>query len=63
MPTTFPVMVLTQVTSSWQADTINLDGSYNLFVGDWEGDGDIDVFRMTPHDTMELWLMKNLFVE
>lgn len=63
VPTTFPVMILTQASSTWQIDTINMDGSYNLLVGDWEGDGDVDIFRMTSHDTKELWLMKNLTLD
>lgn len=59
LPNEFPVMILRQTMSGWETDTINTDGSYNLITGDLEGDGDIDVFRMTSHDTKELWLMRN----
>ncbi len=59
LPAEFPVMILRQSIAGWKPDTINTDGSYNLLTGDLEGDGDIDVFRMTSHDTKELRLLRN----
>lgn len=58
-PTTFPVVILSQNGDKWEQKVINQDGCYNLLTGDLEGDGDIDIIRLTTHDAKDMWLMKN----
>ena len=63
MPTDFPVLIMSQSDGQWEGQVINNDGSYNLLVGDLEGDGDTDIIRWTSHDRKDMWLMKNRWVE
>ena len=53
--TEFPVLIWNQ----GAIDTINKDGVYNLLAGDIEGDGDMDLVRLTSHDEKDMWLMLN----
>ncbi len=60
IPVIFPVLLLDKIDGEWVADTLNTDGVYNLLVGDLEGDGDIDLIRLTSHDMKEMCLMENM---
>ncbi|MGB3617240.1 MAG: VCBS repeat-containing protein [Catalinimonas sp.] len=55
----FPVMILTPGKGGWTVQTIDTTGVYNLLVGDLEGDGDLDLVRLTAHDRRDMWLMRN----
>ncbi len=58
-PTEFPVFVLKQSAVGSPQQIINTDGVYNLLAGDFEGDGDIDLIRLTSHNEKDMWLMVN----
>ena len=58
-PTEFPVFILKSGASQFIPQVINTDGVYNLLAGDLEGDGDIDLIRLTSHDEKDMWLMRN----
>ena len=55
----FPVYIFDQSSNGWDYQVINTDGVYNLLAGDLEGDGDIDLIRLTSHDEKDMWLMMN----
>lgn len=55
----FPVIIFNQSENGWKKEVINTDGVYNLLAGDLEGDGDIDLIRLTSHDNKDMWLMEN----
>jgi hypothetical protein len=57
-PTEFPVFIFKRYEEDYLI-TINQDGVYNLLAGDFEGDGDIDLIRLTSHDEKDMWLMRN----
>lgn len=43
---------------TWEEFSLTTKGIYNGLVGDVEGDGDLDIWRMTGHgaDTLEVWM-------
>lgn len=42
----------------WKRQVLTLEGAYNSYLGDFEGDGDLDIFRYPGHmsEFYELWL-------
>ena len=59
MANEFPVYIFKNSPSGWTGTIINTDGVYNLLAGDLEGDGDVDLVRLTSHDEKDMWLMIN----
>ncbi len=59
VPTDFPVLILYRSAGSWKKQVISTDGVYNLLAGDLEGDGDIDLVRLSSHDNSDMWLLEN----
>jgi hypothetical protein len=55
----FPVYIFDADATGWSSEIINTDGVYNLLAGDLEGDGDIDLIRLTSHNEKDMWLMIN----
>lgn len=45
---------------TWKPQLLSRTGAYNSYLGDVEGDGDLDIFRYTGHmaKSYELWLNK-----
>jgi hypothetical protein len=55
----WPVIIaFNEGNGAWRQQTVDLKGIYNGHVGDFEGDGDMDIFRLISHDdnTYELLL-------
>lgn len=46
----------------WQEQILTMEGAYNSYIGDVEGDGDLDFFRYAGHEgkSYELWLNKTV---
>jgi hypothetical protein len=42
----------------WKEQTLTLTGGYNSYIGDVEGDGDLDIFRYEGHESKfyEVWI-------
>ncbi len=55
----FPVYLLENRNGAWNKQLINDEGVYNLLAGDLEGDGDVDLIRLTTHDAREMEVMAN----
>ena len=55
----FPVIIFQKKDDQWSEQVINSDGVYNLLSGDLEGDGDIDLVRLTTHDGQDMSIMIN----
>lgn len=55
----FPVYLLENQDGAWNKKLINDEGVYNLLAGDLEGDGDLDLIRLTTHDGREMEVMVN----
>ena len=43
---------------NWTRQVLTMEGAYNSFLGDFEGDGDLDIFRYAGHvaESYELWV-------
>ena len=43
---------------TWTRQVLTTEGAYNSYLGDFEGDGDLDIFRYPGHmsESYELWL-------
>ncbi len=43
---------------NWNRQVLSKEGAYNSYLGDFEGDGDLDIFRYAGHasESYELWL-------
>ena len=49
--------------TEWEATTIAEDGIYNGQVIDYDGDGDMDIFRYQTHDATTYQLLENTLVQ
>lgn len=58
-PSEFPVYVLKESANGWESNIINSAGVYNLLAGDLEGDGDIDLVRLSTHDGNDMHILVN----
>jgi len=57
----FPVyLLLNQGDGSWETQLIDKRGIYNGHLADFEGDGDLDIFRLESHDGKRYELLLNL---
>ncbi len=57
---TWPVLiVLNEGNGVWRQLVIDQKGIYNGHVGDFEGDGDLDIFRLISHDDNTYQLLEN----
>lgn len=54
-----PVLILDQKNSKWEQLKISDDGIYNAQTVDFDGDGDVDIFRYPTHDVTDFYLMIN----
>jgi hypothetical protein len=45
---------------NWKEQILSKEGAYNSYIGDVEGDGDLDFFRYPGHESKfyELWINK-----
>jgi hypothetical protein len=56
----FPVYILeNQGDGTWEPQLIDSLGIYNGIIADFEGDGDMDIFRLRSHDGKEFELLLN----
>jgi hypothetical protein len=56
----WPVYVLiNEGNGNWKKHLIDNNGIYNGHVGDFEGDGDLDIFRLISHDDKKFELLVN----
>jgi len=56
----FEVMVLlNEGNGEWKRKVIDNEGIYNGRVADFEGDGDMDIFRYPSHEARDLYLVEN----
>jgi pimeloyl-ACP methyl ester carboxylesterase len=56
----WPVIVmLNDGAGGWVKKIIDMESIYNGHVGDFEGDGDLDIFRLTSHDANKYELLVN----
>ncbi|GJM29001.1 MAG: hypothetical protein DHS20C17_16360 [Cyclobacteriaceae bacterium] len=55
----FPVYLLRNTGDQWKTEIINSQGVYNLLAGDLEGDGDIDLIRLSTHDGNDMHVLVN----
>jgi hypothetical protein len=53
-----PVLLFLQNDGKWSTQQLSLQGAYNSYIGDVEGDGDLDFFRYDGHEgvSYELWV-------
>ncbi len=60
-PTVFPLIVLLNQGDhrTFIADTLLTDGIYNGRVVDYDGDGDMDIFRYPEHESTDLYVLVN----
>ncbi len=60
-PEVFPLMVLLNQgdNRNFVADTLLTDGIYNGRVADYDGDGDMDIFRYPEHEATDLYVLIN----
>lgn len=47
----------------WARQVLSMEGAYNSYIGDVEGDGDLDLFRYAGHDGTFYELWENLTIE
>jgi len=66
-PNASPVILFLQGTGEWweiwqNQQVLTMEGAYNSYLGDVEGDGDLDFFRYSGHDGTfyELWENKTI---
>ena len=59
--TTFPVIIYLNDGSNknWEVLELENGGIYNGRIADFEGDGDMDIFRLPGHEAKEYFLLKN----
>jgi hypothetical protein len=55
----FPVYIILNQASGWEPVRIHSDGIYNALVSDYDGDGDMDIFRYPTHNDTRFYLMIN----
>lgn len=53
------VIAFNEGNDTWRKEVIDLKGIYNGHVGDFEGDGDLDIFRLISHDDKTYQLLIN----
>lgn len=54
------IIMLNDGSGEWEKKVIDRASIYNGHVGDFEGDGDMDIFRLTSHDAKKYELLINL---
>jgi hypothetical protein len=56
----YPVIImLNDGSGKWTEKIVDMASIYNGHVGDFEGDGDLDIFRLTSHDASKYELLIN----
>ena len=52
-------------TGNWQRSVLDLKGAYNSYLGDFDGDGDLDFFRYSGHDgkSYEVWINQTIVAD
>lgn len=53
------IIMLNEGTDKWTKMVVDMESIYNGHVGDFEGDGDLDIFRLTSHDANKYELLIN----
>ena len=61
----FPIIIFQSSDdyNSWTPEVIREDGIYNGQTVDYDGDGDLDIFRYQTHDATTLQLMENKLID
>lgn len=53
------IIMLNEGSDKWTRKIVDMESIYNGHVGDFEGDGDLDIFRLTSHDAEKYELLIN----